>query len=66
MPVLRVNKSDITGENAFNGDPFEIEYNHESSKDEKHGFRYFNRFATRCPAICILLIFVNFKKRLNK
>ena len=33
--VLRVNKSEITGENAFNGDLFEIEDNHESSKDEK-------------------------------
>ena len=31
----RVNKSKITGENAFNRDLFEIEDNHESSKDEK-------------------------------
>ena len=36
--VLRVNKSEITGENAFNGDLFEIEDNHESSKDEKTWF----------------------------
>ena len=33
--VLRINKSGITGENAFNGHFFEIEDNHESSKDEK-------------------------------
>ena len=33
--VLRVNKSEITGENAFNGDLFETENNHESSKDAK-------------------------------
>ena len=33
--VLRINKSEITGENAFNGHFFEIEDNHESSKDEK-------------------------------
>ena len=32
--VLRVNKSEITGENTFIGDIFEIEGNHESSKDE--------------------------------
>ena len=36
--VLRVNKSEITGENAFNGNLFEIEDNHESSKDEKNWF----------------------------
>ena len=33
--VLRVNKSQNTGENAFNEDLFEIEENHESTKDEK-------------------------------
>ena len=27
--ILRVNKSEITGENAFNGDLLEIEDNHE-------------------------------------
>ena len=32
--VLRVNKAEITGEKDFNGDLFEIEDNHESSKDE--------------------------------
>ena len=36
--VLRPNKSEITGQNAFNGNPFEIEDNHESSKDEKTWF----------------------------
>ena len=39
--VLRVNKSEITGQNAFNGDLFEIEDNHESSKDEKTWFQVF-------------------------
>ena len=33
--VVRVNKSEITGENAFNGDPLEIEDKHESIKDEE-------------------------------
>ena len=33
--LLRVNKSKITGENTFNGDHFDIEGNHESSKDKK-------------------------------
>ena len=36
--VLRVNKSEIPGENSFNGDLLEIEDNHESSKDEKTWF----------------------------
>ena len=36
--VLRVNKSQITGENTFNGDLFEIEDNHESSKHKKIWF----------------------------
>ena len=36
--VLRVNESEITGENTFNGDLFEIEDNHESSKDRKAWF----------------------------
>ena len=39
--VLRVNKSEITGENAFDGDLFEIEDNHESSKDKKTWFQVF-------------------------
>ena len=33
--VLRVNKSEITGANVFNGSHFEIEHNHDSSKDKK-------------------------------
>ena len=45
--VLRVNKSKITDENTFNEDLFEIEDNHESSKDEKIDFSYFYRFVTR-------------------
>ena len=45
--VLRVTKSKITGENTFNEDLFEIEDNHESSKDEKIDFSYFYRFVTR-------------------
>ena len=34
--ILRVNKSDIIGHNAFHGDLFEIEDNRESSKDKKN------------------------------
>ena len=37
--LLRVNQSKITGENSFHGDHFEIEGNHEASKDEKTLFR---------------------------
>ena len=33
--VLRVNKSEITGENTFDGDHFEIEANHDSSQDKE-------------------------------
>ena len=36
--VLRVNKSEITGESAFNGALFETEGDHESSKDENTWF----------------------------
>ena len=35
MRVLRVNKSEIAGENAFNGALFDIEDNHESSEYKK-------------------------------
>ena len=31
--VLRVNKSEITGESAFNGDLFDVEDNHESGNN---------------------------------
>ena len=36
---LSVDKREITAENAFHGDLFEIEDNHESSKDEKTWFQ---------------------------
>ena len=36
--VVRVNKSEITDEDTFNGDLFEIEDNHESRKDKKTWF----------------------------
>ena len=36
--VLKVNKSEITGENAFNGDLLEIEDNQEQSKVKKTWF----------------------------
>ena len=48
--IFSINKNKITGENTFNGDHFEIEGKHESSKDKKTLFsiflqilyRYFN------------------------
>ena len=46
--VLRVNKSEITGENTFNGDHFEIEGNHESIKDEKTLFWVFLQICDQC------------------
>ena len=46
--VLRVNKSKITGENAFNGGLFEVEDNHESSKDEKIWFYIFFQICYPC------------------
>ena len=36
--VLRVNKSEITGENHFNGGLFDIKDNHESRKEENTWF----------------------------
>ena len=36
--VVRVNKSEIIGENAFNGNLFEIEDKHESIKDKETWF----------------------------
>ena len=46
--ILRVNKSEITGENAINGDLLEVEGNHESSKDENTWFLVFlKRFYPR-------------------
>ena len=46
--VLRVNKSQITGENTFNGDHFEIEGNHGSSKYEKTLFWVFLQICDQC------------------
>ena len=46
--VLRVNKSEITSENTFNGDRFEIGGNHESSKDEKTLFWVFLQIRIQC------------------
>ena len=39
--VLKVNKSEITGEDTFNGDHFRIQGNHKSSKGEKICFVFF-------------------------
>ena len=36
--VLKINKTEITRENAFNGDLIDIEDNHEYSKDQKSWF----------------------------
>ena len=36
--VLSVNKNEIDGEQGFNGDFFDLEDNHESSKDETTWF----------------------------
>ena len=44
----RFNKSKITDENTFNGDHFEIEDNHESSKDEKSLFWVFLQICDPC------------------
>ena len=44
--VLRVNKSKIIGGNSFNGNHFNIEGNHGSSKEKKLCFGYFCRFET--------------------
>ena len=41
-------KSKITGKNTFNGDHFEIEGNHESSKDEKTLFWVFLQICDQC------------------
>ena len=39
--VLSIDKSEITGENAFTGVLCQIRDNHESSKDEKTSFYVF-------------------------
>ena len=46
--VLKVNKSEITGKNTFNGDHFDIEGNHESSKDEESLFWVFLQICDLC------------------
>ena len=46
--VPQINKSKITGENTFNGDDFEIEGSHESSKDEKTLFWVFLQICYPC------------------
>ena len=46
-PVLKVNKSEITGEHAFKGDLLQIEDKYQLSKDEKLDLSNFFRFATR-------------------
>ena len=46
--LLRVNKSEITDKNAFNGDLFEIEDNHEASKNEKTWFQAFLQVCNSC------------------
>ena len=45
---LRVNKSDITRENAVNGDFLENEDNHESIKDENIWFDVFLQICYPC------------------
>ena len=44
--LLRVNKSEITRENTFNGDHFEIEAYHDSVNSEETLFLVFCRFVT--------------------
>ena len=44
----KVSISKITGENTFNGDNFEIEGSHESSKDEKTLFCVFLQICEDC------------------
>ena len=46
--VLRINKSKITAKNSFDGDHFESEGNHESSKDEKSLFWVFLQICDQC------------------
>ena len=46
--VLRVNKSEITGENTFDGDHFEIEANHDSSQDKETLFLLFLQICDQC------------------
>ena len=61
--ALRVNGTNISNENAINGDNVGTEGDHESSNDEKSCFRYFYRFVTlrsRYKYIYIFLVFFVF------
>ena len=46
--VLKINKSEITGENTFKGDLCEIEANHDPSKDEETLFLLFLLICDKC------------------
>ena len=46
--VLRVNKSEISCENTFNGDHFETEAKHDSSNDEETLFLVFFKICDLC------------------
>ena len=46
--VPSVNKSEINGENTFNGDYFQIEANHESTDDEESLFCVFLQICDQC------------------
>ena len=56
---LRVNKTKITGEDAFNGNHFGIKDNHESSNDEKTLSWVFLQICDPCFNIKYFL-YVNF------
>ena len=45
--IFSINKNKITGESTFNGDHFEIEGKHESSKDKKTLFWIFLQICYR-------------------
>ena len=46
--ILRVNKSEITGENTFNADHFKIEANHDSINDQETLFLVFSQICDQC------------------
>ena len=46
--VLRLNKNEVTSENAFNGNLFEIEDDHEQTKDEKIWFYVLLKICYQC------------------
>ena len=57
-PILKVNKSEITGEHAFKGDLLQIEDKYQSSKDEKHDLSNFFRFAARVLTVTLRNTFI--------